>query len=779
MPDMTPPASGDGFSQVLQAELRRPLFLSQDEIRGEWRTVLPGLAGCMPAPYPVFAPGDERILGWGYPIRLSEGTMRLRQETERLVEAEARLRLLASPDSTDRDKVEAVRDRYCRNLGAIFGNALLNDWGRGLPEVFLLAHSSEIQHAMGVIARVARSQPGASSADQERLRRQVAVAVGEQVQRAWSGAIDALRRLAGVVDVIGRTTMVDLLLADPVLLMDSRAPTTVHGIDGFLRRRYRLGSHEVSSVLTSATDNLRVQIRRRPYLLGVIRHLCGRAFDPERDAALLEPKLVRLILEAELYPELGLETGYLTVLREAGLRLKSLELLAALRRRMLAVEPTEGGWAWRSRDGLQPIARSTRPFDFARPGIVDSSIHRFGLIYDLTNFTQLLEEVRKGGRKEEEKALQFMYIFQRHTEEVRERRRLNFEKFLGDGAFLSSRRALPSLIAACEIQRVYDRLRGRGFPFDQGIRIAVNAAEYRLLPMRSVPGSDASFEFFGHGIVELARLTTGKSHRDVQAMSEKLVHAGYDPREVEAFFAPLAAVRGGGRRPTRRPYLAVLDEQGELINEGIVVTLPFLEVLDDELPHVEAGEAEYDGLRWCVLQLAPGEPEPWTVGLRLLGVARLKGLPPTELVEVLSWPEDEPMGSPLPSGGSLVQHLRHLVGSEIEGLEEEDEDAESFEIPPDLVAVTVGEDRDRQHWVFGIHRASDDVLTSAVPVPLTVPELGPAEPVEMWLFRNRRELTEMYRSLRRENPGITAPMTKFRGSAGFQAFYLAAPHRSP
>jgi hypothetical protein len=746
--------AADGFVHVLSGEIRRPLFLSTDEIRGGWRDVLPGLAECMPQPYPVFAPGDERILTWGYPIRMSEGILRLRAEVERLVETEAELRAVTAPDASDREKADAVRERYAKALSAVIGNALLNDWGRGLPEVFLLAHSSEILRSMAIVPRVVRRIPGTSSRDYDRIRIQVAAAVAEQVHQAWSRAIDGLRRLAGVVDVIGRTTMIELILADPVLLTDLRAPSSIHGIDGYLRRRFRLGSRDLATAMSRAAEQLAALLRRRSSLRGVIRHTCGRSFNPDRPDALLEPRLVDLVAEAELGPELGLDGGYLRVLKEAGIRLKALEFLAALRRRILAMEPTEGGWGWRSRDGLIPVAASTRPYDFTRPGIVDSSVHRFGLIYDLTNFTALLEEVRKGGRREEEKALQFMYIFQRHTENILERRRLTFEKFLGDGAFLSSRRATPVLVAACEIQSVYDRLRGRGFPFDQGIRIAVNSAEYRLLPMRSSPDEGGGFEFFGHGIVELARMTTGKSTKDVEAMAEKLVHAGYDPRDVEAFFAPLAAARGGGRNTSQRTYTAHLNERGDLINEGIVVTLPFLTTMEAEIVLDSIHEADYDGLRWLVFHITPDEPDTRPVGLRLLGVARLKGLPPTELVEVQPWPEDVPLGTAHPPDRSLVEHLRWLASPDTVNGTDPDQAAETFSVPAEMVVVCSGESEAARRWIFGIHRPSDDVLTGAVAVALKVPELGPSEPIEMWLFRNRRDLARMYDGLRRGSRGM-------------------------
>ena len=156
-----------------------------------------------------------------------------------------------------------------------------------------------------------------------------------------------------------------------------------------------------------------------------------------------------------------------------------------------------------------------------------------------------------------------MYIFQARLEEICRRRRLVFEKFLGDGAFYSSRRAMRMIAAACEIQRAYDDLRHGGFPFDQGIRMAVNYSTYRLLPMAKPETGPARFEFFGHGIVELARLTTGKSTREVDEIAEFLIHSGYDTGPVEEFLRPLAAARSGLRSAPGRTYSAWLDDHGE------------------------------------------------------------------------------------------------------------------------------------------------------------------------------------------------------------------------
>ena len=151
-----------------------------------------------------------------------------------------------------------------------------------------------------------------------------------------------------------------------------------------------------------------------------------------------------------------------------------------------------------------------------------------------------------------------MYVFQNRLEEIRRRRVLNFEKFLGDGALYSSRRAIRVLAAACETQILYHHLRQSGFPFDQGIRMALNFGTYRLLPMFHRSGGPQRFEFFGHGIVELARLTTGKSTREIEEIAEFLIHAGYDSARVDGFLAPLLEARRGHAAAATRPYTAAL-----------------------------------------------------------------------------------------------------------------------------------------------------------------------------------------------------------------------------
>ena len=104
-------------------------------------------------------------------------------------------------------------------------------------------------------------------------------------------------------------------------------------------------------------------------------------------------------------------------------------------------------------------SRGIRPMNFGRRGIVEPIVYRFGLVYDITSFTQTLGEIARGGKEEEQTSYRQMLEFQRDLADISKRNNLQFEKFLGDGAFYTSRRATRTLQAAIEIQTFYSHAR--------------------------------------------------------------------------------------------------------------------------------------------------------------------------------------------------------------------------------------------------------------------------------------------------------------------------------
>jgi hypothetical protein len=294
--------------------------------------------------------------------------------------------------------------------------------------------------------------------------------------------------------------------------------------------------------------------------------------------------------------------------------------------------------------------------------------------------------------------------------------------------------------------------------------------------MLAQAAGELRFEFFGHGIVELARLTTGKSTREVEEIAEFLIHSGYDPRSVDSFLEPLMTARSGQGHDTARPYEATIDSRGELVNEGIVVTLPFLQQLEAQNHIVPLHQLEAYGLRWVLMPLDPERADTLFVGLRYMGVARLKGLAPLELVEAAVWRELPSEAEAVEAEGSLITLLRRMVQQEAGEAQLEEVDSS---IPEELVVATFMEDGTRRRWVLGEYRDGDDVLLHALQVAIPEPKLGEDEPLEMWLFRNRFDIAQLYLDRRRESTGHSLPLHTIRQRKGYMGCYLAAPHRAP
>jgi class 3 adenylate cyclase len=768
----------EAFRQVLREDLKHPIYLTPEEVGGGWCDLFPALATSLPAPFPIFGRDEEKVVTWGYPLLLSDGVLKLRRDLEALVTAEMDCRTQPQTgNGDDKQRMMAQRERYHKSISATLENVFMNDYHRGLVDLFLLFHSGEVCRALSKVPKTrpalrgGRGRPG-----YENHRQGIATIIADLLRRAALTAVDRLRKLAEVQVTPTITPLLGIICQDQLLLVESRTPTQLSQLTGFLQARFRQKADAVETANREVLERLRDVVARRPEVGKLLRLAVGSNLKLDRPETLLEPRLLDAIHTSGLADTILLSRIQMDLLRDLGLRLKTFELLAALRRRVLPMRRQGTTLTLAGPSSATPIAKTTRPYDFTAPGVVDSSVRRFGLIYDLSNFTTVLEEVRKAGRMAEERALQFMYIFQNRLEAIRLRRRLTFEKFLGDGAFYTSRRALRVIAAACEIQQVYEQLRGAGFPFNHGIRIAVNYGVFRLLPMLHPGPGTERFEFFGHGIVELARLTTGKSTREISDIAEFLVHSGYDPGEVDLFLSPLASARRGHEEISTRPYAATLDSHGELVNEGIVVALPFIEELELELDIARLSTATVDNVRWAFLPVDPDLPDSLYVGLRYLGVARLKGLPPQELAEAVVWTE-------LPQNAEEIDFKRSMIGllrqlTQTEDFRHEAAPEEDGTIGTNLLVITYLLEDGARKWIFGEYRDTDDVLLHSIQVPIQTPELKPGEPMEMWLFRNRFELARVYEGLRRENPGIAVPLPTLRGRAGYLACFLAAPHRA-
>ncbi|HEX8251639.1 MAG TPA: hypothetical protein VF846_00715, partial [Thermoanaerobaculia bacterium] len=343
-------------------------------------------------------------------------------------------------------------------------------------------------------------------------------------------------------------------------------------------------------------------------------------------------------------------------------RVREFSVLNQLRRG-ITVMATQADGQIVSADRARGItySRSTRPLDFGRAGVVDPMVHRFGLIYDISAFSETLGNIRRGGGKEEMRSYRQMLLFQRKLDSIAERHFLQFEKFLGDGAFYTTRRALRLVRAAVEIQRFYSDMKRKGFAFNKGLRVALNYGYYRLLPMRvSLESNEKITEFYGPGIVELSRLTTGKANKEIEEIAAFLISKGYDSAKVQQFFAPLATgVDVIDKKEQEREFYAYLDANNHLVNEGIVASMELLQELSNELAH-EAQQLFRIKAEWgTYVGFAPAVPGVDYVGVRLIGNVSLKGLDNIDVAELVPFAASEVEEvQPIESAESFVMVLR-------------------------------------------------------------------------------------------------------------------------
>jgi hypothetical protein len=204
------------------------------------------------------------------------------------------------------------------------------------------------------------------------------------------------------------------------------------------------------------------------------------------------------------------------------------------------------------------------------------------------------------------------------------------------------------------VQRYYRQALAEGFPFNRGMRIALNFGQYRLLPIHGGGvGEPERYEFFGHGVIELTRLTTGKSMRELEEFKILLVNLGYPEAAVHRFFAPLATAEHDvvDKREERRRFYAYINRNGSLINEGIVVTSELVSRLATEEAARFLYPLRYEGRGYVALALDLPDGR-CLAGLRKLGIVKLKGLEPLACYELVD-------------GGPFAGGLQPLLGVDL------------------------------------------------------------------------------------------------------------------
>jgi hypothetical protein len=640
------------FLQMLQGPFN---FLRPEP--EEVRRLMPDLQRELPMPRPIFLEDETATPLHGFPVLLSPGLLGLRSALRDYVEAEEAVQVAGfKREGHDVRAHTQAWERYVTLLSRAVENSTISSYGRQYPAVFWLQHSLDVARLLkDVPKRILRrdSEIGRRHGDAIKYR-----ILDRLLDRTLATVYDLVQRVAGATEEVEEELFPRLLtrLRDNVLLFtedfigrDLSELASYFGgslrIDGRdLRRRLEELARWHFGLL--ATD---------PGLRAAVAFLVKN--DPRGDPRsegrdlLSRPGYVAYLATVKGYdPERLLPPPMVQVWEGLLLKLKEFELVHALRRLIVPIELRDGHMVacelppGRAVPGGElRLSSATRPLDFMEPWVVDPRVERYGMIYDISEFSATLSLLHRAGNDSQDGAFLAMFRFQRRIHRLAISHRAKLEKYLGDGAFYSSREATNLLLVSVHLQRYYVSAVREGLPFDRGMRIALNYGPYRLIPMGGRPEEGERYEFFGPGLVELSRLTTGKATQEVDEVKTMLLNQGYPEATVHRFFAPLAQknVDVVDKKEEARTFYAYINRNGTLHNNGMVGTGPFIAQLDRELAGAPIHRGREGDRSYVVIVLEDGG-ERLPVGIRKLGMAHLKGLDQLAVYEIVDAAEMAP-----------------------------------------------------------------------------------------------------------------------------------------
>lgn len=611
----------------------------------------------LPDPIKIFPADETQPPTLGFPLLETNVIKDLDARLDRWLSDEVVWQVARNPAA--KEKSQLALAAYLTPLTRLAENALLSNVLSDYHAVFWLAHSFDLARQFSSVPRrVSVVDTAVGKQQGDALKYRIFHRWAQETREAMSQvAARAAQTLDGEEQ---RALQFFRLLQDDVLIFteeyvgpDLRELRSF--VTGYLRRdfqTFRDGFERLRSVASELLTKDRAFRAALP-LFGVNPEgglTLALLLDSRFQTFLFDHSAVQNTLTREDREQFQLITR----------RLREFAVLNQLRRAVLWMTVTSDGRIVSSdKRTVVGYSRSTRPMDFGTAGVVDPVVHRFGLIYDISAFSETLGNIRRGGRKEEVSSYRQMLLFQRKLETIAARHRLVFEKFLGDGAFYTTRRAMRLLRAAVEIQRFYSEMKRKGFAFNKGLRIALNFGYYRLLPMKAGPEGERITEFYGPGIVELSRLTTGKANKEIEEIGAFLISHGYDTSKVHQFFAPLArGVDVIDHTQHAREFYCYVNATGHLVNEGIVGSFALFQELSGELAsegqrlfRLKTAWATYVGFEPAIAGVE-------YVGVRLIGMVQLKGLENIDVGEIAPFAAGEVEATPLEPGESLIMVLR-------------------------------------------------------------------------------------------------------------------------
>lgn len=623
-------------------------FLRPDP--AEIRRVIPQAEQFLPEPQRIFLEDEEATPLVGFPILLSQNLRVLEEALTRYLEAEEQAqRAYFTRQPFDSKVYASTWERYRGLLERVLLNSTRSGFSHDYPAIFWLHHSAAVSSWLQALPK-------------NLLRLDLAVGrehgdtIKYKVFTRWADRVVGLNRdvAQGLAKDLEEQEealfprVLELLRDNVLILTEDYISPDLSELSSYFNGLLRQDGRDLRQRLSRTETWLGQVLATDPFARSAVEQGLGADLQEEPGHLLNYHGCLTLFSAHSTYdPEHLLSPAQIKVWESLADKLREFEILRALRRMVVPLDREEDGLVCRDRSmnttwvggpSVLRISPAARPMDFTAGWVVDPVVERFGLVYDITDFSatlSLLGKVEKAGL---ERAFRMTSDFQRRVDRLAHTLGLHLEKYLGDGAFFSGRHPRRMLVVALHLQRLYPEFVERGFPFNKGLRIALNHGEYRLLPLAGGERGKPRFEYFGHGLVELSRLSTGKKTQEMEEFKTYLVAQGYPEATVNKFFAPMLRRNSElvNKLQESRRFYSYINPNGALINEGIVATEDFISRLG-LFPQLYYGRSV--GRGYIVAELDEGYDEPLLVGFRKLGVGHFKGIEPLPVYEIIDGAE--------------------------------------------------------------------------------------------------------------------------------------------
>lgn len=631
------------FLEPLATELRRTRSVQE---------------GALPLARKIFLDDEQATPLLGFPMLRSSRLIALEAALEEYLKVEERVQMATAARQTfDSDEYAESWRQYSRLLSKATEYTVLASYGRAYPNVFWLRHAAVVARILqGTPRRLVKIDAAIAREQGDRLKYSVFFRYLDRVLALIYSQIRQLAQQVGEPESELFPGLLTIMRDNVLLFTEVQISRDLSELGNYLQGHLGVDGRDFRERLARLRTWHQNEFKENPRLVRAVESLLGDLAVGEPDRLIHRVGYVRFLRDLENYDSETLLNGEQIEIWDRLLpKLKEFDLVRAFQNLVLPVS-REGSRLSatdpRTRATGMPkrtiyLSVTTRPLDFMTPWVLDPEVGRFGLVYDISQFSQTLSAMGKTSQLDQERSFQMIFRFQRRINQMAFIRRLRLEKYLGDGALYSGINQPHKLVVvAILIQRFYRDAVDAGFPFDRGLRVALNFGQYRMLPIQSSqPGETERYEFFGHGIVELTRLITGKTVQETDEIKKLMVGLGYPAENVDKFFAPLErrSLEVVERGEEGRQFHAYVNANGTLINEGIVATQQFVEQFAAEGTIERLALTPGTARRFVVASVMDGVEEI-QAGFSRLGAAEFKGIGQVEVHEVVdgsAWKKEE------------------------------------------------------------------------------------------------------------------------------------------